>query len=85
MGTQQKIMKIIQINYYVYHNTEGRAGGGGVYDLTIQPAEKHQHLCPGTQETLNAAKFASEKHKRIGYLIEEISKQFSHASRSSLF
>lgn len=62
-----------------------QGGGLKVYDLAIQPAEKHQHLCPGTQETLNAAKFASEKHKRIGYLIEEISNQFSHASRSSLF
>lgn len=62
-------------------------GGGGVkvYDLAIQPAEKHQHLCLRTQETLNAVKFASEKHKRIGYLIEEISNQFSHTSRSSLF
>lgn len=50
MGTQEKIMKIIQINYYVYHNTKGRV----VYDLAIQPAEKHQHLCPRTQETLNA-------------------------------
>lgn len=26
MGTQRKIMEIIQINYYVYHNTKG--GGG---------------------------------------------------------
>lgn len=84
MGTQQKIMEIIQINYYVYHNTKGW-GGVKVYDLAIQPAEKHQHLCLRTQETLNAVKFASEKHKRIGYLIEEISNQFSHTSRSSLF
>lgn len=65
--------------------TVQRGGGRGVYDLTIQPAEKHQHLCPGTQEPWSAAKFVSEKHRRIGYLIEEISNQFSHASRSSLF
>lgn len=39
MGTQQKIMEIIQINYYVYHNTKGW-GGVKVYDLAIQPARK---------------------------------------------
>lgn len=57
MGTQRKIMEIIQINYYVYHNTKGRGGGDvKIYDLAIQPAEKHQHLCPGSTRNSECCK-----------------------------
>lgn len=56
-----------------------KGGGSLVYDLVIQPPEKHQHLCTRMQGPLNVAKFVSETHKRIDYLIEELLNHSSHA------